>query len=207
MSKFRLTEKPIITDLPDVGDYDFAVDESDGQLYTIDSAGDVKKYFAPTTDGCRIGFADYNDLTTQKTPINFSSGVQQLLTNDKAGAFTNELFLPNGFTSIYNSNQFDWSQLKLGDMVDIRIDLSVTTQSQNQEIDIKLVLGIGAGQYEISFVDIFQKSAGLHRIVAYSGVYMGDTNTLDNPAEFRIDSDGNGSVVVNGWYCKILIRG
>jgi hypothetical protein len=154
-----------------------------------------------------IGFVDYNDAATAVTPIAFTSGVPVLLTNDKLGPFTNESYLPAGVTSIFVSNQFDWSELSLGDMVDIRIDIDVITGSQNQNVRVDMILAEGdAGEYVINFADVFQKTAGQHKITEYNGVYMGDPITFSNPAEFRLTSDGTGTAIVNGWYCVVTKR-
>jgi hypothetical protein len=153
-----------------------------------------------------IGFIDYNDAATAVTPLTFTTGVPITLTNDTLGPFTNTAYPPTGVTSIYANNQFDWSQLSLGDMLDIRVDVEVTTASPNQEVKLEIKLGIGASEYSIQFLDIFEKIAGAHRLVAFSSIYMGDSNTLDNPAEFILESDGNGSIKVNGWYCQIIKR-
>ena len=207
MSEIRMQEKAIITDLPPAGKLSLAIDESDGQLYTIDSAGVVTKYFSPTTDSCRIGFADYNDSGVS---TNLVAGVPLTLTNDEAGSFTNKTYLPTGVTDVWDTGTglFDWSELKLGDMVDIRIDLFLTTTSVNTSVNVDLNLGTGAGSYVIPFVtDNDYKAAGSHEIIVYNGIYMGDANTLDNGGYFTMTSDKNASIIVNGWYCKILIRG
>lgn len=162
------------------------------------------------SDNCRIGFADYNDLATQTTPINVPGTLTNVdLTNDESGPFTNKTYLPTGVTDVWDSgtNLFDWSDLKLGDMVDLRLDLEVTTTSPNQLVQIDLQLAVGGGQYSIPFVDTTFKSSGPQNVNRYNGVYMGDSNTLNNSGKFVIRSDSTATVVVNGWYCKILIRG
>jgi hypothetical protein len=161
-------------------------------------------------DNCQIGLFDYNDLATQTTPINIPSGLVNVdIPNDEQGPFTNKNFAPNGVTDIWDADAglFDWSQLKLGDMVDIRLDLSVTTTSPNQTIIVELVLAIGGFEYAIPFVQANVKTAGTYPVNRYNGAYMGDDNTLLNGARFRIRSDAAATMVVNGWYCKVLVRG
>jgi len=152
------------------------------------------------------GFVDYNDLASLSTPLDIpGTGVLVTVPNDTLGPFTNELFLPSGITSIFSSNQFNWSQLQLGDTVDIRLDLKLTTISPNTEVACSLFLAIGGNEYEIPFItDSNFKSVGDHSLIRFNSVYIGDGNTLNNPAEFRFKSDSNCSVTVNGWYCKIL---
>lgn len=157
-----------------------------------------------------VGFFDYNDAATAVTPINVPIGLVNVdLTNDAAGPFTNVSYPPLAVTKVWDSttNLFDWSELSLGDVVDIRLDIVITTTTPNQLVEIDLLLGVGAGQYAIPFTRNTYKNAGAQAINRYNGVYMGDANTRDNPAKFVVRSDAAATVVVNGWYCKVVERG
>jgi len=163
-----------------------------------------------SADNIRGGVIDYNDLATTTTPISVSSGLVDVdITNDGLGSFTNKAYAPVGVTDIWDSttNLFDFSQLAVGDMVDIRLDLTVTTTSPNQLVEIDLVLGVGGFQYSIPFSRNSYKNASAQNVNRYNGIYMGDLNTLNNPAKFVVRSDSPALIVVNGWYCKILKRG
>ena len=155
------------------------------------------------------GLVDYNDSTTAGTPLVILAGVPKILTNDGAGAFTNKSFLPVGVTDIWDEvDSFDWSELPLGSMIDIRLDISLTTASPNTTVEIDLHLGTGGGAYTIPFVtDADFKIAAVHTVNKYNGIYIGDANTKDNGGQFKITCDKNSTVIVNGWYCKIIIRG
>lgn len=163
------------------------------------------------SDSFAGGLFDYNDLGTTGAPISVSGGGGSVvLTNDEGGAFTNKLFPPTGVTDVWDKDNdvFDWSDLKLGDMVDIRIDVDVITTSVNTEIKIDLHLGTGGSSYTIPWIlETNFKNTGTHKLNRYNGIYMGDTNTLDNGGKFMIESDKNCTIVVNGWYCKIIKRG
>lgn len=163
------------------------------------------------TDNFAGGLFDYNDVGTTASPISVTGGAGFVdLTNDEAGAFTNKLFPPVGVTDVWNAsnNEFDFSQLKLGDMVDIRLDLDVITASVNTEFQIALHLAIGGFDYFVNWFNAANfKNAATNKIVVYNGIYIGDTNTLNNTAKFVIQSDKDLTVVVNGWYCKVVTRG
>jgi len=158
-------------------------------------------------DNLTAGFFDYNDdgLAT----ISHTGGNDTAITNNADGAFTNKTYPPSGVTDVWDdvADEFDWTELKLGDMVDIRLDIEVTTSSANQEITVELELAQGAGTYRIPFLQLFYKTAGIKKVGAFTGIYMGDTNTLDNPGQFIFTSANNATIKVNGWYCKILVRG
>lgn len=153
------------------------------------------------------GFFDYNDdgLAT----IAHTGGNDTPLTNNENGASTNKTYPPLGVTDVWDEvgNVFDWSQLSLGDMVDIRLDIEVTTSSVNQEITIELELAQGGSSYRIPFIHLSYKSAGAKKVGAFTGVYMGDTNTINNPGQFIFTSTDNATIKINGWYCKVIKMG
>lgn len=157
------------------------------------------------------GFFDYNDTATASTPIAVpGTNTYVYLTNDGLGAFTNKTYKPGDITDIWDSvnNQFDFSQLSLGDTLDIRIDLEVTTSQPNQAVDVDLELAIGTGnEYDILFDKTTYKTAGAKDVNEFTGIYLGDTNTKNNPAKFKIRSDFPATVIVRGWYVRILKRG
>lgn len=161
-------------------------------------------------DNIRGGSLDYNDSATAITPINIPLGlVDTDITNDGAGPFTNKTYAPVGVSDVWNTttNMFDWSDLKLGDMVDIRLDLNITTLSPNQLVEVDLLVAVGGVQYAIPFSRNVYKNAGLQNLNGYNGIYMGDANTLNNGAKFVVRSDSAATLVVNGWHCKVLSRG
>ena len=195
----ELTEIASLLDLIHLVDVDDTTDSPEGtSVYTTLAL--LKNLFHD------VGFFDYNDLDTTSNPIAITALASPVkLTNDEAGSFTNKAYAPEGVTDVWieSIDEFDWSQLALGDMVDIRVDLSITTTQPNQILDLELRLAVGAGEYTIPFSINSFKTAGVQRIVAYNGIYMGDANTLDNGAYFEVSSLDNASCVVNGWYVKI----
>ena len=114
--------------------------------------------------------------------------------------------MPEDVTELWNTstNQFDFSGLSLGDQIDIRIDLEVTTTSANQEFDIEIMLGVGGTPYTLPVRTIYRKTASTKSIVPYFGFYMGDANTLDNTGEIGVKSDTACTVKVNGWYIRVV---
>lgn len=165
------------------------------------------KVNALPTDNCTIGLFDYNDdgLTT----VSHIGGVDSPLPNNELGAFTNKLFPPSGITDVWDAlnGEFDFSQLKLGDMIDVRVDLEVTTAAVSQEVELDIELGQGGFAYRLPMLHLSFKSTGVKRISAFYGIYLGDLNTLNNKGQLIFSSSDNATIKVNGWYCKVLIRG
>jgi hypothetical protein len=164
----------------------------------------------PASDVFHGGLVDYNDTATTTTPLSVTGGGADVqLTNDTLGAFTNTAFLPLGITSLWNvgTNQFDFTQLKLGDMLDIRLELTADMLGPNSELEIDLELGIGGSPYTISYSRESYKTSGVKQIDRWNGIYLGDNNTLNNPARFIVRSDTNCDITVAGWYVKIIRKG
>lgn len=152
------------------------------------------------------GFFDYNDLSTATTPISITGGAGfTYLTNDELGSFTNKTYPPTGVTDVWDAsnNRFDFGELILGSEMRYRIDLEYTTLSANQEVELAIELAIGGTPYTLNVSSDYYKTAGTHQLTIYNSVYMGDTNTLNNYAKFKVQSANNVDVQVNGWACFI----
>lgn len=156
------------------------------------------------------GVYDYNDLATATTPISLAvADTVYEMTNDGAGANTNLTYALPALTNIWNvsTDRFEFNggtKLVLGDTVDIRFDVEVTTTSVNTAITLNLELGTDGTPYLISLVQEQNfKTTGTHKIVRWMGIYMGDLNTLNNKGRVLMSADSTGATVkVNGWYIR-----
>ena len=154
-----------------------------------------------------VGYFDYNDLATQTTPLTAVANVALKLTNDTAGANTNTSQNPYGVSYVWNSttNQFYFGELSVGDTIDIRVHIQVTTTSANQKVNLKAKFGIGSAfQFENSIYSGQFKTAGLNEISFVAPFYIGSALIKDYPAELSLLTDAGASVKVDGWYVRIL---
>jgi hypothetical protein len=168
---------------------------------TIRDGGDkINDNFTELYDAKRFGIYDYNNTIT---PQSFT-GTPIVLQNNGAGADTYKNIL-TGVADIYDTTnyEFDFSGLTIGDIVTIRINLIITTSGANQNVRVYLELAQGTGnEYEITAKQTFYKTATVHALSdAYTFVYMGNTDTKNNPAKIYFDSDANATVEVVGWAC------
>jgi hypothetical protein len=171
----------------------------------------INANFTEVYDKVQHGVYDYNDTATQTTPISIAAPATfYSLTNNALGAFTNTTYALPSVPNVWftGTQDFRWTGLELGDTVDIRLDIEVTSTSVNQDFDLVLFIADGQpGVYQIPFtVERAFKSAGARRVILFSSIYMGDTNTLNNVARFKIKSSGTGSVKVNGWFVRVQKR-
>lgn len=152
------------------------------------------------------GFIDYNDLNTASNPINIGTDYT-LITNDGLGSETIRDYLPFGITDIFNTSTslFDFQDLKLGDMINYRLNMTITTTSNSQEVWFKTQLGIGGFQYDSTTKYWQFKTAGTYPITVDSYFDMGNLNTLNNAARFVVKSDNNCTLINHGVRCKITL--
>jgi len=154
-----------------------------------------------------VGYFDYNDLATQTTPLSVVANVPKKLTNDTEGANTSTDQTPYGVSYVwdYTTNQFNFNELEVGDTIDIRIHVQVTTTSANQKVDIKAKFGIGSvSEFENTIYENVFKTSGLHEVNFVAPFYMGSAYITDYPAELYLTSDASATVIVDGWYVRIL---
>lgn len=159
------------------------------------------------TDLWDFGIFDYrNTLASQS----LTGGTPIALNNNGAGVETYKNLPDTGVTDVWNTatNRFDFSELNIGDMIDIRLDLEVTTSSVNQTFSIDMELGQGGTTFTIPFVvNQEHKTAGAVAVNRYNGIYMRNANMTSNTAQFIISSANNLTVDVHGWYCKVIKKG
>lgn len=155
-----------------------------------------------------LGVEDYNhnggtqDLSPTETQIE----------NNGAGPFTNTVYaLPNSSGGIWDTvnNQFNFPNggVGLGDVVNVRISATVQTFTNQTTVTCGLRMAVGGFTYDLISAEKWFKSAGIHNFTHEISVYMGDTNTLDNPAYVIMKSDDINTVVtVEGWAITIHPR-
>ena len=154
------------------------------------------------------GVEDHNATNGSQA---LTQNVRQKVLNNSLGSFTNTAhIIPNRgliWDSTLNSFDFSGAGLVLGDTVTVRMDFTVTTSGANDGVTVELDLGIGGSPYTLQVVSQEWRNAGTYQLVVLAEVYMGDTNTLNNPMEIYIVSDTtNDSFVYNGHYVKYSLQ-
>ena len=174
-------------------------------------AGFLNDNFSEITSANQVsGTYNYVDATTSGTPITPVVDTWTILTNDGAGTGTETSYGLVGLANIWNTvtDRLDFTGLTLGDSLDFRMDLNVTTTVPNQEVLIDAFVGEGGVENQIPLHNPTQyKSAGVHRVALYSGGSVLSANTKDNPASLRIKTDASASIEVLSWYIRVVRRG
>lgn len=187
-----------------------AATASAGQILTATGAGTATFVTPPYSIG-KSGIWDYQDVTTQTTPIAITlANTEYQLTNDGAGVNSSTTYKLVGVDNVWNTatNYFDFTDLTLGDSVDIRVTIQITTISPNNSVSLVLEPGIGSTPYKLYSNEIFYKTAGVHEVSMDFHIYIGNTLTLDNPAKLSIRNTDVGSTVkVTGWFVRAIKNG
>lgn len=155
-----------------------------------------------------MGFADYNDYATGIAPASISATTWTKLTNDGLGPYTLTAALPEGVDRLWNAStgQFDFTDLPVYSMVDLRADLSITTSAANQIVSLRMDLAIGhASAFSIQPTQAQFKTTGTYHMAAHIPFYIGSAPIAANPAELKIYTDASATVRVNGWYIRATL--
>jgi hypothetical protein len=152
-----------------------------------------------------------NDTATNPadggTKITHAAGsATTFLTNNAAGSRTLS-HNPRANTNIWNpsTNKFDFNSLKIGDIVNFRIDI-VIDHAAAQELNLVFDLAEGAiSPYTLNIAHDYYKTADTDvTVTAQFKLPMISQDTVDNSARIRFTSIAAASIVVEGWYYEII---
>ena len=153
------------------------------------------------------GFMDYNDTTGDVT---LTSDTWTDVPNNGLGAFTNKTYKPTLINDVLDGSTgyLDFSELSLGSQLLIRNDFTVTPNTNNSLLEVRYVLGQGAGEYALKFwSERLDSGSGLgyQRVISFP-IYMGDTNTQGGVGKLQVKLSTNGTINNAGSYIKIDLR-
>ena len=173
----------------------------------------LEKILAATQGGINdsnFGFIDYNDSLTQATPLTLPANTWVDVPNDGLGAFTNKTYSPNGVPDVLDvsSGSLDFTYLNLGSEIEVRNDFTITPQTNNCLLEARYLLGGGAGQYPLQFwSERLDNGSGIsyQRVTSFP-IYVGDTNTKNNPAKMQVRLSASGTMQNAGVYVSIRAK-
>ena len=155
------------------------------------------------------GFIDYNDALTASSPIALLADTWTTITNNGLGAFTNKTYKPDGVSELMDvsTGSIDATELSLGDSILIRNDFTITPNTNNASLEFRYQLGGVGNEYTLD--------KRLGRLDEGSGVgyrfslnpdliYMGDSNTKENPISLQVKLSASGSAVNAGSVIQVI---
>lgn len=189
------TDKPVPDDTDQI-----LIQDALGVTYKIDLGNMHKK---------KVGYFDYNDSATASAPITHN-GIEgfKKLTNNGLGPQTDVAHRPTSMSTMWNaiSDQIDFSELSVGDMVDMRTAIEVTTTSPNQEVIIRIEVALGGTQFSVILGRAQFKTIGTYPMTYWMGGHIGSEDVRTNPAEIQVDTDSSATIEVIGWLFKVTRR-
>ena len=153
------------------------------------------------------GFIDYNDTTGQ---VSIAADTWLDVPNNGLGVFSNSDYRPYGVSELLDvsTGYIDTTELKLGDTILIRNDYSVKPNTNNALLKFRYVLGTGAGQYTLEKI-VGRLDSGSGQFYRFSLqpdlIYMGDTNTKDNPIKLQINLSTKGTLLNAGSVIQTIL--
>ena len=159
-------------------------------------------------NGSKNGFIDYNDTTGA---FSITADTWTDLRNDGAGAFTNKNYPPSGVTELIDvaTGYIDPTELNLGDTILIRNDYTINPNTNNAQLRFRYELGNGGGSYTLEKI-IGRLDSGSGQDYRFSLtpdlIYMGDTNTRDNPIKLQVYCTSNATVTNAGSVIQVIKR-
>ncbi len=155
------------------------------------------------------GFIDYNDASTSSSPVSLVANTWTTIPNDGLGAFSNDNYAPDGITSLMDTStgSIDPTQLSLGDTILIRNDYTVIPNTNNTLLEFRYNLGVGAGNYQLEkIVARLDSGSGIQyrNSLVTDLIYMGDTNTRDNPIILEVRLSAAGTLINAGSVIQVI---
>lgn len=160
-------------------------------------------------DGARIGTYIYDDAQYDSTPLSVPANTPTALPNDTLGPLTGNTPV-TGVTNLWDpvTGFFDFTELNVGDVVEMRLDLLVQTSSFNQTVNINFEGGIGSPfPFALTFIDGAYLFTGSFSINRYTPIFVIDENTIDYPGRMVIQSSDPIDVNQIRFFCNVTTKG
>ena len=155
------------------------------------------------------GFIDYNDTSTSASPVLLAANTWTTIPNNGLGAFTNKTYTPEGITELMdvNTGALDATQTELGDTILIRNDYTIIPNINNSLLSFRYSLGGSGGEYTLEkLVGRLDSGSGLNyrQSLVPDLIYMGDTNTKDNPIFLQVKLSEAGTLINAGSVIQLI---
>jgi hypothetical protein len=185
---------------------ELATGAADGQIGVAASGLVVAK------TSCRMGWSNYGDVATATTPITLTPTATFVdMTDDGASAQTDTTFDLPEVGNLWNvgTSSFDFSDLKIGDTVDIRIDLDITTTGANHEIEVQLDMDTAPIDINFPLLLIrqnFKTAVTAAKLIRFYSLFIGSAGVRDGVHKIQVRSDTGttDTVRVHGWYIRAI---
>ena len=176
-------------------------------VYTLLVTAVAKKSVTVQRSGITsAGWAVYED--SRVSTLTLTADTLTVLPNNALGSNTTNAYLPLGVTNLWNAgtSSFDFTELAVGDAVELRILVQPTTASNNTQIELDLYLGSGVNQYKVPFITTqnFQFS-GLFEATRYTSFPIRNEDTRTSPAQFKVIANKDCTMQTDDFLVKVTL--
>ena len=159
-----------------------------------------------SSSGQQAGWASYTNTIDKPTKLGISQGddgwVTLLLdTKDKN---QNELYLPKGCTSLWNSHQraLNFHGIKEGSQVFVTYNFEITTYTPNTEVWLRTYFASKDKEF-VELIGSF-KYQNVYNLSATQQIFIEDAAMWGNGAVPQIRTDFDASVIFNSVYVSVV---
>ena len=160
----------------------------------------------PSTPTRKQGFIDYNDTTGS---IDLTADTWTTIPNNGQGAFSNSTYKPLQVSEFMNvsNGSINCTDLELGDSIIIRNDFIINPNTNNALLEFRYQLGGDGGEYTLQTnIGRLDNGSGVNYRFSLKPdlIYMGDTNTKDNPIILQVKLSTDGTLTNAGTVIQLI---
>lgn len=159
-----------------------------------------------SSSGQQSGWASYTNVIDKPTKLGISQGNDGWVTLvlDTKDKTQNEIYLPKGCTSLWNSHQraLNFHGIKEGSQVFITYNFELTTYTPNTEVWLRTYFKSKDREF-VQLVGSF-KYQGTYVLSATQQIFIEDASMWGNGAVPQIRTDFDASVIFNSVYVSVV---
>jgi hypothetical protein len=159
-----------------------------------------------SSSGQQAGWASYTNTIDKPTKLGISQGDDGWVTLilDTKDKNQNELYLPKGCTSLWNSHQraLNFHGIKEGSQVFITYNFELTTNTSNTEVWLRTYFASNNQEF-VQLVGSF-KYQGTYDLSTTQQIFIENSTMWGNGAVPQIRTDFDASVIFNSVYVSVV---
>jgi hypothetical protein len=159
-----------------------------------------------SSSGQQAGWASYINTITKPTKLGISQGDDGWVTLllDTKGKTQNELYLPKGATSLWNSHQraLNFHGINEGSQIFVTYNFELTTNTSNTEVWLRTYF-TGNDQEFVQFVGSL-KYQNTYNLSVTQNIFIEDKVMWGSGAVPQIRTDFDASVILNSIYVSVV---
>lgn len=159
-----------------------------------------------SSSGQQAGWASYTNSIDKPIKLGISQGDDGWVTLilDTKDKTQNELYLPKGCTSLWNSHQraLNFHGIKEGSQVFVTYNFELTTNTPNTEVWLRTYFKTNDKEF-VQLIGSF-KYQGTYTLSATQQIFIEDTPMWGNGAVPQIRTDFDASVIFNSVYVSVV---